>query len=315
MKMGIKCRCVLQIVFLIYTFLHVFSGDSAAQLPDSLEGKIDMLGGSVAENELSKKYFIKLGPDAVPIVARKLLESLAEGASAEAARETIIMKMPPADQNRVRHQAGLIAMQGVALENMPLGSDVKKIALDSLYKALQSPYAHSRKVGLYSVTYGGGSEVVDYILPLLGDPVKSNRVIAAQMLAKIGDASTADKIEKALEQRRRGLTEEQVDSDWSFRHGYETIKTLREKEASKPIQAPPQAIAKQSSAPPLTPEPPPLAEAGSQSPLPPVQTLTPKPVATPVAAKVTTRFPIVPVISLAALIMVVIVFLVRRKGS
>lgn len=224
----------------IALFSFFIAAKSAAQLPETLEEKVEILAISIAENEASKKYFIDLGPEVVPIVTEMLLRNLSEGSSPEAAAERIIMEMPPVDQKRVRYQIGLIAMQGAALQYMDLAPKERREALNSLYQAMRSPYQHSRKAGLYAVAYGVGCDGIEQILPLLNDPIESNRVIAAQLLSKIGDASTAERIEIILEQRRQGLTEEEVDMDWSFRHGFEAIKTLKDR-TSTATRIPPQS--------------------------------------------------------------------------
>lgn len=290
-----KSRYVLLSAILAFVFLHASSNDNVAQIPESLEGKIDMLGGSVAENEFSRDYFIKLGPDVVPIVTQKLLQSLSEGASPEAGQEKIIMQMPLTDQKRVRHQIGLIAMQSYALRSMALSREARKEAEESLYKSLKSPYIETRKKALYSIGSNGDISAVGEVIPLLNDPDLSNRVIAAQMLVKIGDASTAAKIEAVLEQRRQGLTAEQIEKDWSFRHGYEAIKALKSKVTTASTQA----------------------QATSE----PAASTTPSAVAaakeTPAIAetKSPSRFSVVPLAILAAAIVGVVVFLLKRKGT
>lgn len=197
-----------------------------------------MLTSSVNENDVSRAYFIKLGPEVVPIVTQKLNASLDEGASAEGARNSVIMDMPLADQKRIRIQMGLIAMQGVALKNMRLDNSIRRAAVASLYRALKSPYQLSRYTALYAAAHGVGSEAVNNIIPLLNDITDMNRATAAKMLAEVGDTSAAKKIEEILKQRRQSLTAEQVDNDGSFRSGYEAIKELRKKAETPPIQSP-----------------------------------------------------------------------------
>jgi len=233
MKTDITCPHVLICIFYLFVS-HALTSNGIAQIPDSLEGKVDMLGGSVGENDSSKAYFLKLGPEVVPIVTQKLKQSLSEGASPEGSEKFAIIDMPEVDQKRVRHQIGLITMQGIALENMSLAPEVRKEALDSLYKALRSPYQISRKIAMYWAAYGAGSEAIDQMIPLLNDPEISNRYTAAEMLAIVGDASTADKIEEVLEQRRRKLNAQQVEKDGSFRVGYEAIRKLRSKAPATP---------------------------------------------------------------------------------
>lgn len=285
---------LLNAVFALFSI-----SNSVSQIPDSLEGKVNMLASSVGENATSKAYFIKLGPEVVPIVTQKLLQSLAEGSSPEGAQEVVFMQMPPADQKRLSYQVGLIVMQGAALENMPLPPDVRQAALNSIYLALKSLYPSSRKRALYSAAYGVGSEAIDYIIPLLNDPEISNRYTAAKMLAKVGDASTSEKIEKVLEERRQGLTVEQIEKDGSFQIAYDAINALNNKASPTPSPTVPKAMPKPSI---TVPSPKPIA------------TPPPEPAATPVEAKPVSRFPIVPVAIIAAAIMGVIAFLLRRKS-
>lgn len=265
--------------------------NSLAQFPESLEGKIDMLTGSVAENDITRDYFINLGPDVVPIVTQKLLNSLAEGASEEGVRAAAIMEMPKEDQKRVRYQTGLIAMQGYALRNMPLSPEVRITATESLYDALGSPYMHARRYALTIFENIDGPVDTGKILALLDDPNKYVRVRAAVVLSKIGDASIADEIEAILGNRKRSLTEEEITKDASFRHGYAAIEKLREKSSPAPSSAVPSTPVLASTEP--QPQTEPVApEEQSESP---------------------TDIPILPIAIIAAII-VVAVFFLRRKG-
>jgi len=217
------CICFLMSIF---TFLQ--SGYSAAfKAPETLDEKIDAAAGSISEYDSTRDYFIKLGPEVVPIVTRKLLQSLKEGASIDGSEQVALIDMPVTDRERVWRQMGLITMQGEALEKMTLDPEVKQAASESVFQALKSPYPLSREAAMYSAAYGLGSEAVDQIIPLLNDPVISNRYTAAKMLKKVGTASTADRIEQILEERRRGLTADQIEKDGSFRVGYEAVKLLR----------------------------------------------------------------------------------------
>ncbi len=274
-----------------------FTENCQSQIPESLEGKIDMLGGSVAENDVSRDYFINLGPDVVPIVTKKLMQSLAEGASPSAGQERIIMQMPRDDQKRVRHQIGLVAMQSHALGSMSLSPEARKEVEDSLYQALKSPYIAARRYTLTSIGINGDLSAVENVIPLLYDADYSNRIIAAQTLAKIGDASTAEKIEKILEKRRQGLTAEQIEKDWSFRHGYEAIESLRNGATAVPNQS-------QSTTDPLT-----LAPTGSMPAASPSLAATTKPTEAPAA-----DYPIAVIVVLVVVIAGAIVFLFRRKA-
>jgi len=221
--------------FSLILSLYIFSTIAAiAEWPSSLDDQIDTLTGSVSENGISRDYFIKLGPEVVPIVTQKLLKSLSEGSSPEAAQEGIIMQMPRIDQKRVRHQVGLISMQAEALQNMELSPEVRRAAITSLYQALKSPYQHSRRSAIHAAAYGVGEESVDQIIPLLNDPEAANRYVAARELAMVGNISTADKIEEILEKRKRNLTVEEVENDGSFKVGYETIIKLRSKAPATP---------------------------------------------------------------------------------
>ena len=67
-------------------------------------------------NEVAQHHFASPGEKAVPIVTQKLLQSLAEKVSVEAAREDTLMKMTAADAERVEYQFGLICINGVSAE-------------------------------------------------------------------------------------------------------------------------------------------------------------------------------------------------------
>ena len=72
---------------LIFVFLPACAGIGVGQMPDSLEGQIDHLTKSVGYLKDSKQYFIQLGPQAVPIVTEKLIQSLQEDVSIAGAKE------------------------------------------------------------------------------------------------------------------------------------------------------------------------------------------------------------------------------------
>lgn len=235
MRLEFSLLCALVAVL----FFSACPDCSYSQSPDLLEAKVDMLTQSVivtieSDHEALKSRVLGLGPGLVPIVTRKLLDSLLEKALPEAVKDTLLMHLPPDDEKRMRYQSALLQLQEIALENMALKPQVRSDARDSIYQALQSPYEHTRLFALQAAAYGVGSEAVDHIVPLLDDLEKQNRVIAAKMLSKIGDADTAAKIEKVLEKRRQGLTPEQIEADWSFRHAEKAIKELKTKNAAMP---------------------------------------------------------------------------------
>ncbi len=216
-------------LMLLVIFIAIIPSKCLSQIPDTLEGKVEMLGENVQENQVTKDYFLSLGPDVVPIVTEKLLKILAEGTSHEWGNEDAIINMPKEDQKRVRRQIGLLAMQEAALQNMALDPSVRQSAVASVNQALKSPYQVARRAAVYSAANGIGKDSIDAILGILNDEKMSNRVIAAQVLSKIGDESTAKKISAILDQRGKGLTPEQIQKDASFRHGYDAINTLTNK--------------------------------------------------------------------------------------
>ncbi len=272
----------------------------APKLPETLEERVDAAARAIPNGIKMievKNYLIQLGPNVVPVITQKLQQSLAEGSSPEGALAVAMLDMPHEDQKRANYQIGLVTLQGVAIREIPLNPTDKEKALNSLYSTLKSPYMISRKSALYAAANSGNISAVDEIIPLLNDKDLSNRVIAAQMLAKIGDASTADKVAQVLEKRRQGLTAEQVEKDWSFRHGYEAIELLRKKINQVGSQAQTQSETELSTPPP-TP---------SASPSPTTTATTNE---APYAG-----FPTAPIAILIVVVSGAIVLLLRRKSQ
>lgn len=266
--------------------------------PKTLDEHIDVLAAISAGGGSVETSVREIGSSFVPLASQKLMRSLSEGASPQGAGASTMLDMPSDDQQRANLQIGLAGLIGTALRELALNSETRREALDAIYSTLKSPYMISRRSALYAIGSSGDVSSVDEVLPLLEDKALSNRVIAAKTLLKIGDISTAAKIEKVLEKRRRGLTAEQVEKDGSFRHGYAAIKELMNKSNAPQSQARSPSASEQSI--PLATMPRPAA--------------SPSPAAIEAAEKpASTVFPIVPVIIVALVIVGVVVFLLRRK--
>lgn len=267
----------------------IFIGNGLAQapkFPDTIDEKIDALALGASDGVDIKPYILELGPQAVPVITRKLLTSLAEGASTTASEVSAMIDMPREDGKRANYQMGLTSLQTIALNSLKVDSEVRNEAQRAIYGALKSPYMITRKTAIYASASSGGRAAVDEILPLLLDADMSNRVNAAQNLAEIGDESTADKIAAILEKRRVGLTAEEIDKDWSFRHGYHAIDKLRGKTAEPATLAGAEPIETQSSS--RTPS---GSSVNESSP----------------------SFPILPVAVVGIIILAMIVFMLRRR--
>jgi hypothetical protein len=139
---------------------------------------------------------------------------------------------------------------------------------------------------LRSLAYAGGKDFVEQIIPILDDNDKFNRVAAADMLAMIGDSSTVEKVEKVLEARRQGLTEDQIERDWSFKHGYSAITALKTKESTQPI-----------------------AQSPHSDSLRPIKTAMPL----PAVAEIRPPLPIVPIGIIFLAIVGILAYLILRK--
>lgn len=249
----------------VFAFTVGIVHGQAPKLPETLDEKLDALAEVATDGFDVKTDVARLGAEAVPTVTRKLLESLAEGSSPSGAELSAIIDMPREDQQRANHQMGLVAIQCIALQTMTLDADTKQAAQQSIYGVLRSPYMIARKAAIYAAADSGGKDAADEIVPMLNDSDMSNRVNAAQMLAKIGDESTADKIAAILEQRRNGLTSDQIERDWSFRHGYSAIEMLRGK-STKPTETTVQQATQNKS--PLPPHDAPIVEKRTLLPWP-----------------------------------------------
>lgn len=267
----------------------IFLGYMHAQvpnLPETLSEKIDALAGSAVDGNEVKKYLLELGPEVVPIITRKLEESLAEGSTPVGTKAFAMLDMPPEDQKRANHQMGLAWLQSTALQSMSLDPQTRIEAQQVIYGTLKSPYLIARKTAIYAAADSGGKGAVDQIVPLLDDFDMFNRANAAQVLAKIGDETTAMKIANVLERRRVGLTDDEVSKDVSFQHGYFAVEKLRRKTVEGTPTSVPNVADKQSF---------------TQTPSAP-------------AAEEKTSYPIIPVLFLGVLIAGVIVFLFYRKN-
>lgn len=216
---------------LYFASILILFFEGISQSDDSIEAKIDELSVPSIEGngEEFKAYVADLGPGIVPVISKKLLQSLREQASPEASKETTILLMPPSDQRRARQQAGLIELQGIALERMVMDPQVREEARKAIFLALRSPYEYARRAALGVAGDWDGADVEDQMLLVLSDSAESNRVIAMRILSKIGNAETAAKIENVMTERRKGMTPQQIEEDWSFRDAEQAIKELKGK--------------------------------------------------------------------------------------
>ena len=81
----------------------------------------------------------------------------------------------------------------------------------------------------YAVTGVGAMGKVrdaDVLLPLMKDPSEVIRVNTVHALGKIGDEDVATKMESILQERKSGLTNDQIRRDNSFVHGYQAISNI-----------------------------------------------------------------------------------------
>ena len=167
------------------------------------------------------------GDDLVKTLIYKIQSTLAEGASPESAGLTRFIEMPKEDQKRINIQERSIELLSRIYRSDNINNEQKKVLLVALYSMLKSPYSLTRLHALGLAAFLGKKTAVEHIIPLLEDPDKYIRVDAADRLSEIGDTSTADRIESIIQKRATGLTPEQIDNDWSFRHGYKAITKLR----------------------------------------------------------------------------------------
>ncbi len=217
---------------LLITVLVLRAISAVAQLPDSVEGKIDALARSFSVNALNQEYFLQMEPEVVPVVTKKLIESLGLPVSPDASRVDKLMDLSREERTFCEHQMGLISMEKLALTKMPLNPAVRNASIGALVASLKSPYFISRDFGMSALAEGLGRDAIDLLLPSLGDSKDYNAAYAIGYLEQIGDAETATKIGKFLDARREGLTATQISNDLRFAYGTSAIERMRKKTSS-----------------------------------------------------------------------------------
>lgn len=112
-----------------------------------------------------------------------------------------------------------------------VGLDKQKF-VSPLLRLVKSPNMWIRIRALQTLGEFEAVNVSDEVLPLINDKGEFVRVTALETLGKIGDEQAAIRIEQVLNERKKGLTEQQVRNDWSFEAGYTAIEAIKKRMAT-----------------------------------------------------------------------------------
>src|SRR5260221_7618262 len=120
----------------------------------------------------------------------------------------------------------LLALANTIYRRAPLKTDTVTLARERIYESLEDADPSARSRAVYATAVVDGESRLKRLRPLLKDADTGTRMEVERMFGFLGNLDDARVLEEILADRKRGLTDEAISKDGSFRDGTEPIAQI-----------------------------------------------------------------------------------------